>query len=127
MGIYVDIRPNVDGEAERWAAILAQGVPVMWCLAVAIIGDGLHWIFRMVIVGAGDTRWTLVAMVTAAIVALALPVWWLLVIAPDVLAGWGVDPLIASYAVFAGYTAIIALVLYLRFRYGPWAGMSVRG
>jgi len=126
MSIYVDARPNVPGEAARWEAILAQGVPVMWCLAAAILGDGLHWVFRMVIVGAGDTRWTLVAMVTTAIVTLALPVWCLLVVVPGLLAGWGVDPLTASYAIFAFYCSCIALVLFLRFHYGPWTEMSVR-
>ena len=126
MAIYVDARPEIDGDAARWEDILTQGVPVMACLAIAILGDGLHWVFRMVIVGAGDTRWTLVAMVATAIVTLAIPVWWLLVVAPGWLAGWGIDPLTASYAVFAAYCACIALVLFLRFQYGPWAGMSVR-
>jgi Na+-driven multidrug efflux pump len=113
--------------AEQWAAIVAQGLPVMACLAVATLGDGIHWVFRMVIVGAGDTRWTLVAMVSTALLTLSLPVWLLLQVAdPGLIAGWGLTPLAASYICFAVYSWSIALVLFLRFQYGPWPRMSVR-
>ena len=126
MSIYVDSRPDVAGHAEHWESILALGVPVMGLLALALIGDGLHWIFRMTVVGAGDTRWTLVAMVATAVITLALPVYYLVVANPGLLAGWGLDPLNVCYAIFAFYCACIALVLFLRFQFGPWPGMSVR-
>lgn len=128
MGLSVSVGVEHDPQiAARWADILAQGAPVMACLAIAAMGDGLQWVFRMVVVGAGDTRWTLVAMVGTAVVTLSIPVWWLLRIAdPALLAGWGISPLTASYVVFAGYCWAIALVMFLRFQYGPWASMSVR-
>jgi MATE family multidrug resistance protein len=128
IGLSVAAGAEQDAQvAARWAAILAQGVPVLAWLGVSAIGDGLQWIFRMVVVGAGDTRWTLVAMVGTAVLTLSLPVWWLLRVAdPSLLAGWGVAPLTASYAIFAAYNWAIALVMYLRFRHGPWAAMSVR-
>ncbi len=113
--------------AERWSLILTQAAPVLAWLGVAAVGEGLQWVFRMVVVGAGDTRWTLVAMVGTALITLSLPVWWLLRIAdPAVLAGWDLTPLTASYAVFAGYCWCISLVMFLRFQFGPWPGMSVR-
>jgi Na+-driven multidrug efflux pump len=81
----------------------------------------------MVVVGAGDTRWTLVAMVSTAVLTLSIPVWWLLRIAdPALLASWQITPLTASYVVFTVYSWLIALIMFLRFRYGPWQGMSVR-
>lgn len=128
MAIYTTATPGGDATlAQRWDAILAQGTPVLWCLAAAALGDGAHWIFRMVIVGAGDTRWTLIAMVTTALVTLSLPVWWLLRVAdPSLLASWHLSPLTASYLCFAAYTWIMAVILFLRFQYGPWPRMSVR-
>ncbi len=128
MSIYVAADSQGDPIiAERWAEILRQGAPVMACLGIAAIGDGLQWVFRMVVVGAGDTRWTLVAMVSTAVLSLSIPVWWLLRIAdPALLASWHISPLTASYVVFAIYSWLIALIMFLRFRFGPWQGMSVR-
>jgi Na+-driven multidrug efflux pump len=128
MSIYVATDSSVDPTiAERWSEILRQGAPVLICLGIAAIGDGLQWVFRMVVVGAGDTRWTLLAMVSTAVLTLSIPVWWLLRIAdPALLASWQITPLTASYVVFTVYSWLIALIMFLRFRYGPWQGMSVR-
>ncbi len=128
MDIYVDHDAVASaGTAARWRNIIDQGVPVMICLAVAAVGDGLHWVFRMVIVGAGDTRWTLVAMVATAVIGLSLPVWLMLGVAdPALLEGWGARPLTACYVVFAIYSWAIAAVMFLRFQFGPWQKMSVR-
>jgi MATE family multidrug resistance protein len=128
LGIYATAEAAADPvRAREWQAIVAAGVPVMACLAIAALGDGVHWVFRMVIVGAGDTRWTLVAMVGTALLTLSLPVWLLLRVAdPSLFARWGVTPLTASYVCFAAYSWCIAAVLFLRFRYGPWPTMSVR-
>ncbi|MBA3684242.1 MAG: MATE family efflux transporter [Planctomycetes bacterium] len=125
--LYADTDADAAGAAARWEEIRSQVAPVLACLAIAAIGDGLHWIFRMVVVGAGDTRWTLVAMVASAILILALPVWALLRLAdPALLASWNVTALTASYAMFALYCWVIAAIMFLRFLFGPWRGMSVR-
>jgi hypothetical protein len=66
-------------------------------------------------------------MVSTAVLTLSIPVWWLLRIAdPALLASWQITPLTASYVVFTVYSWLIALIMFLRFRYGPWQGMSVR-
>lgn len=128
MGIYAGSGGGHDAsEAARWAQVVELGVPVLAAMAVAAIGDGLHWVFRMTIIGAGDTRWPLVAMVVTAVVTLSLPVWALLAFGDrDRLAAWGLSPLTASYAIFAAYCWAVCLVLFLRFRHGSWAAMSVR-
>lgn len=129
MGIYSFAGPGADAATQaRWDAVVTAGIPVMQVLALGIVGDGLHWVFRMTLVGAGDTRWPLVAMVSAAIVTLSIPVWLLLtLVSPSTLAAWHLTVLSASYAIFVVYTWTISLVLFLRYRYGPWPRMSVRG
>ncbi len=128
MSIYVASNSSTDPSvAERWTEILRQGAPVLICLGIAAVGDGIQWVFRMVVVGAGDTRWTLVAMVSTAVLTLSIPVWWLLRVAdPALLASWQISPLTASYIVFTIYSWLIALIMFLRFRFGPWQRMSVR-
>jgi Na+-driven multidrug efflux pump len=126
--LYRSSASGVDADvAAGWSDIVSQVGPALACLGIAAIGDGMHWVFRMVIVGAGDTRWTLMAMVSTAVLTLALPVWALLRLCdPSLLASWNLSPLTASYAIFALYCWLIGLVVFLRFRYGPWQGMSVR-
>jgi len=51
----------------------------------------------------------------------------LTLVSPSTLAAWHLTVLSASYAIFVGYTWTISLVLFLRYRYGPWPRMSVRG
>ena len=128
MAIYTAATDIHDAaQAQIWKATLDQAVPVLGCLALATVADGLHWVFRMVVVGAGDTRWTLVAMVTCGVVFLSIPVWWMLRVAdPSFLISWGLTPLTASYGCMALYCWIISGVIFLRFQYGPWPTMSVR-
>ncbi len=129
MGIYSFADAGADAATQaRWQEVVAAGIPVMQMLALGVVGDGLHWVFRLTLVGAGDTRWPLVVMVTVAIVALAIPVWLMLtLVSPATLQAWHLTALSASYGIFVIYMWIICLALFLRYRFGPWPRMSVRG
>ncbi|MFM2092722.1 MAG: hypothetical protein RLZZ127_3211 [Planctomycetota bacterium] len=116
---------NPAADAAAWAAILDLVRPVMACLGLLAIADGLQFLWRFAIQGAGDTRWPLVVLVVTAALALALPTW--------LLVGWAQDrlapgtTLTACYGVMTAYTALIAVIMGLRYRAGAWTRMSVRG
>ena len=96
-------------------------LPVMACLVALIPADGLQWLWRFAIQGAGDTRWPMVMVLFMGLTLLALPAW--------LLVPWLTDPrvgLISTYLLMAGYTTVVAGVMAWRFYRGPWPGMSVR-
>jgi MATE family multidrug resistance protein len=108
-------------DAERWQAQVAMAVPVMHVLGVAAICEALQWWWRASVQGAGDTRWPLVVLVVLALTTLALPAW---LAAPHLAPGR--EGLLVCYGIFAGYLAIIAVAMGLRYRWGPWHAMTVR-
>ncbi len=116
------LQPAHHGDAGQWERHMQLAVPVMWLLAAAIPFEMMHWIWRSTIQGAGDTRWPLVILVSVTVVVLAVPAWLLL---PSI--GHGLTALLVCYGLFIAYVMSIAGAMCLRYIYGPWAGMSVRG
>ncbi len=115
------LQPAHHGDAVLWDRQMELAVPVMLFLAVAMPFEMLHWVWRSAIQGAGDTRWPLVMLVGLAIVLLAVPAWLLRShMSP------GLGGLRICYGLFITYLVGIAVAMWLRYRFGPWRGMSVR-
>ena len=128
MSIYVPAHPDdLAGGAERWRRILTLGHPLMLLCVPMFAADGAHIVWRFAVQGAGDTRWPLVALTSAAVLLSAIPS---LVIARRIpaatLAAWGTTPLIACWIVFTVYIAAIGGLMCWRYRTGPWAAMTLR-
>lgn len=104
-----------------WAAQLALATPALACLAVAFPAEGMQFLYRFAVQGAGDTRWPLVVLVALSVVFLAIPAWLILPRIDD-----GRSGLIAGYGLFATYLWIVVVVMAWRFYCGPWARMSLR-
>ena len=94
----------------------------MWCLAAMAPLDGLQFLWRFAMQGAGDTRWPLVVIVSMALGLQAVPIW---LMAPHLAPGG--RGLVACYLLLAAYTTLLAVVMAWRYYRGPWATMSVRG
>ena len=113
--------------AARWQHIINLGMPLMGICAVMFVGDGLQIVYRFAVQGAGDTRWPLVALTSAAFVLLGGPTialsWW---VSADTLKTWGLTPLTACWMAFAAYLWLIAALMAWRYYRGPWAKMSLR-
>ena len=113
--------------AARWEHIINMGMPLMGICAIMFIGDGLQIVYRFAVQGAGDTRWPLVALTSAAFVFLGGPTialsWW---VPADTWKTWGLSPLTACWMVFAVYLWLIAGLMAWRYYRGPWAKMSLR-
>ena len=115
------LAPARHGDDGAWDAMVALAIPVMACLAVLAPADGLQFLWRFAIQGAGDTRWPLFVIVSMAVVLLALPTWLMASSLPDPRSA-----LIACYGLLAGYTILLAGVMAWRYYRGPWSTMSVR-
>ncbi len=113
------LAPGRGDDPEAWHRILSHAVPVMACLALMAPADGLQWIWRFAVQGAGDTRWPLVVLVLLSVVCLAVPIWWVPALAGD-------QALVWCYLLLAVYVWIVAGAMAWRFYRGPWAGMNVR-
>jgi Na+-driven multidrug efflux pump len=93
----------------------------MWCLIWLIPVDGLQWVWRFAVQGAGDTRWPMLMVLGLAAVGLALPAWLMYPLLTEPRMG-----LIACYLLMAAYTTVLAGVMAWRYYRGPWAAMTVR-
>ncbi len=125
MRTHVDLDPQDPvGSEARWERIIALGLPLMWLSVAMAVGDGLHIVWRFAVQGAGDTRWPMVVLTTTALLGLALPVTLGIHLIPGGIAG--LSPLTACWALFAIYLWMIGLLMWWRYRYGPWRSMSLR-
>ena len=115
------LAPAKGEDAVAWQEQVALAIPVMWCLIWLIPVDGLQWIWRFAVQGAGDTRWPMVMVLSLALVFLALPAWIMSPYLTDARSG-----LIACYLLMAAYTTLLAGMMAWRFYRGPWATMTVR-
>ena len=115
------LAPAKGADAALWQEQVTLAVPVMWCLIWLIPVDGLQWIWRFAVQGAGDTRWPMLMVVVLAAVFLALPAWVVYPYLTDARAG-----LITCYLLMAAYTTLLAGVMAWRYYRGPWAAMTVR-
>jgi MATE family multidrug resistance protein len=111
-------------DAAAWDRILDLARPVMVCLAFLAVADGMQFLWRFAIQGAGDTRWPLIVLVLTAAFGLALPTWVLVVGFSESLGRE--RTLVWCYGIMAAYTALVAVLMAWRYRSGPWARMSVR-
>ncbi len=129
MRTHVSIDPaDPVGSAARWERIIALGIPLMYLACAMALGDGLHIVWRFAVQGAGDTRWPLVALTVAAFLGMGVPALIITRVVPaEFWARAGLQPLTVCWAVFTVYLWVIAGVLYLRYRFGPWSRMSLRG
>lgn len=128
MRTHVDIdAADPAGSAARWERIIALGTPLMYLCCLMGIGDGLHIVWRFAVQGAGDTRWPLVALTLAALLGMGLPTIAMSRLVPaETWHAWGVNPLTACWSVFAVYLCAIGGMMWARYRFGPWARMSLR-
>lgn len=115
------LAPAKGEDAVAWQEQVALAIPVMWCLIWLIPVDGLQWIWRFAVQGAGDTRWPMVMVLSLALVFLALPAWIMYPYLTEARSG-----LIACYLLMAAYTTLLAGMMAWRFYRGPWATMTVR-
>ncbi len=128
MSAYVSVD---DGDpaasAARWREILDHGRPLMWLCAPMFFLDGGHIVFRFAVQGAGDTRWPLVTLTTAALVVFCLPVMAAARLVPATTwRGLGLSPLTACWLTFLLYLVAIFALMVWRYRRGPWAAMTLR-
>ena len=125
---HVDIDPHDPvGSAARWERIIAQAVPLLAIAVAMSIADGLHIVWRFAVQGAGDTRWPLVVLTSAAFFALAVPALLVTRVVPlEWWQGVGLAPLTACWLLFAAYLWLIASLMCWRYRRGPWRTMSLR-
>jgi MATE family multidrug resistance protein len=125
---HVDIDPlDPIGSAARWERIIAQAVPLLAIAVVMAFADGLHIVWRFAVQGAGDTRWPLAVLTSAAFLVLGLPALALTrLVPPEWWQQIGIPPLTGCWLLFACYLWLIAAVMWWRFHRGPWATMSLR-
>jgi MATE family multidrug resistance protein len=128
MSIYLPADPDaIAGGGERWRHILALGRPLMLLCVPMLFADCAHLVWRFAVQGAGDTRWPLIVLTTLAIFGCAVPA---LAAARWVPAAtwqaWGTTPLFACWSVMAVYLVIVGLLMYWRYRVGPWTTMTLR-
>lgn len=110
--------------ATDWPAIAALAGPLLSVMALALVADGVQFVYRMAVQGAGDTRWPFAVLTVCALLLMGLPS---LAIAHWFHDGLGpISTLHLCWLVMAGYVWIIAAIMAWRFLRGPWPGMSVR-
>lgn len=125
---YVAIDPADPAASQaRWDRLLALAAAIMPFATLGMLADAIQFAFRCGIQGAGDTRWPLAVLSGCAVLLMgapALAVSHLVAIGawPD----WAPSPLLTCWSVFAVYVWVIAVVMWARWRWGPWARMSVR-
>ncbi len=112
ISMFHDPTIEAAGEFERVAEI---GVVCLRFVAAYCLLDGFNVIFTGALVGAGDTRWTLVA-------AAVMNVPFVAVLYALLSFGMGVY---ALWAVATAFVMLQALVWFLRFRSGAWKTMRV--
>ncbi|MCK6490598.1 MAG: MATE family efflux transporter [Planctomycetes bacterium] len=124
---YVAVDPADPASAARWRGLLDLARPLMWLAAAAMLADVIQFAFRCGVQGAGDTRWPLVVLTVCALLLMGLPA---AAISAVQQAGtwpaWAGSPLHWCWAVFTGYVWVVAGVMWLRWRHGPWRAMSLR-
>ncbi len=104
------------GDAAQWEAVRALAPPLLRFVAVYCLFDAMGLVFSCALRGAGDTRFVTAAALAASWFILVLPSWaaWAF--------GWG---LYWAWSFISAYVILLALVVFLRFRYGAWRSMRV--
>jgi MATE family multidrug resistance protein len=122
------LAPFRSGDDAVWTRLMALAAPLMAFAAVAMVADGLQFCFRCAVQGAGDTRWPFVVLTASAVLLCGLPAAGIaMLVAAGNWPSWAPAPLTACWTVFLTYIWIVAGICWLRWRFGPWTRMSVRG
>ncbi len=122
------LAPFRSGDDAVWTRLMALAAPLMAFAAVAMVADGLQFCFRCAVQGAGDTRWPFVVLTASAVLLCGLPAAGIaMLVAAGNWPSWAPAPLTACWTVFLTYICIVAGICWLRWRFGPWTRMSVRG
>lgn len=110
-----------------WNTLAAVSRTLLAFAGVAMVADVMQFAFRSGVQGAGDTRWPLVALTALAVLLLAVPAALIAGLARHGLwPAWAGDALLVIWTGFTLYVWVVALVMWARWRHGPWPRMSVR-
>ena len=116
-GPLLDIFHPLGMSPQEFAPIREAGVVLLRFAAAFSLLDAMTMVLFGALKGAGDTRFVMLAMGTASLSVMVLPL-YLLVVVLD--AG-----LYAAWACLLSYITVLSVVFLLRFRQGKWRGMRV--
>lgn len=106
-------------EAVDFGLVVGMGKTLMYYLATFTVVDAVSIIYMGGLKGAGDTRFTMIAMSSLAIVCVVIPIFTLYYL--------GISSYHGPWICLLVYVAALAVTFMTRFRKGPWRTLSVIG
>lgn len=105
-----------DAEPEKWAAVEALTVKLLWFVAFYCLFDSMNLVFSFALKGAGDTRFVTIAATILAWPVVVLPSWLAYEYEWGALTAWGFA---------SAYVIALGFIFLARFRAGYWKDMRV--